>query len=192
MGQVKTTLFDLPAGVDRAATLARIEARCVRDESGCLLFQGFVNRKGYGAMCVAGKAWTIHRLAYALAHGPIPSGMFVCHRCDRPNCCEPSHFFLGDHTANQRDMVAKGRHAKGRKKFCRRGHPLTGDNVRISKGGFRNCKECARIRLRVLAGWPEDLAETMPPTEKGQRPMGRSWKRVRGNVATVREDASHD
>jgi hypothetical protein len=190
MGSVRTSLFDLPASVDRSKVAARIKARSKRSTSGCRLWQGWLNRKGYGELSAGGRSWMAHRLAYVLAHGPIPPGMFVCHTCDRPNCVEPSHFFLGDHTANQRDMVAKGRHAKGRKKFCRRGHPLTGDNVRRSKSGFRNCRECARIRLRVLAGWPEEFAETMPPTEKGHRPFGRSWKRVRGNVATVRENAS--
>jgi hypothetical protein len=50
-----------------------------------------------------------HRFAYTYHYGPIPFGLFVCHHCDRPSCCEPRHLFLGTATVNNRDAIVKGR-----------------------------------------------------------------------------------
>lgn len=50
-----------------------------------------------------------HRLAYREFVGPIPEGMKVCHTCDNPPCCRPSHLFLGTDEDNTQDAISKGR-----------------------------------------------------------------------------------
>lgn len=66
--------------------------------------------RGYGRLSADGKARIAHRMAWMLTHGPIPPGMFVCHHCDNPPCCNPYRcLFLGTPADNAADCVAKGR-----------------------------------------------------------------------------------
>ncbi len=44
-----------------------------------------------------------HVFAWVLEHGPIPSGLEICHSCDVPDCCEVSHMRLGTRKENMRD-----------------------------------------------------------------------------------------
>lgn len=77
----------------------------------CEEWQGSRTLQGYGRIGRAGKR--AHRMVWEQAYGPIPAGMFVCHRCDNPPCVKLSHLFLGTPADNMADKVRKGRQAKG-------------------------------------------------------------------------------
>ncbi len=64
----------------------------------------------YGVVWNNGKRWKTHRFAFVDTNGPIASiKTLVCHTCDNPPCCNPSHLFLGTHQDNALDCRDKGR-----------------------------------------------------------------------------------
>lgn len=95
----------------------RLVSRLKATPDGCLEWQGACNYKGYGQISVGTGAQKrrvgTHRLAYEIAHGPIPEGMVVRHRCDNRPCCNPFHLEVGTHADNTRDMVERGRAVRG-------------------------------------------------------------------------------
>lgn len=50
-----------------------------------------------------------HRVAYELGYHKQAGELYVCHHCDNPVCCNPSHLFLGTARDNVMDSVDKGR-----------------------------------------------------------------------------------
>lgn len=84
-------------------------------ESGCWIWMGALDRKGYGRHGAGQKRTaSAHRSSYAAKFGSIPDGLAVCHRCDVPSCVNPQHLFLGTQKENVEDMARKGRHGKAR------------------------------------------------------------------------------
>jgi len=93
-------------------TISDLYAKCTHDnDSGCIVWTGPTNRNGYGRVYWEDrkKQYAAHRAAWELAVGPIPDGMFICHSCDNPPCCNWGHLFVGDSKANTKDMIEKGR-----------------------------------------------------------------------------------
>lgn len=63
----------------------------------------------YGLVDLGNKPQMAHRIAYRLATGEDPGELSVCHTCDNPPCCEPTHLWLGTHKENMADRTKKGR-----------------------------------------------------------------------------------
>lgn len=63
----------------------------------------------YGTFTYNGKEYQATRWIWTALNGPIPDGLFVCHKCDNPPCVRPDHLFLGTNSDNMKDCVRKGR-----------------------------------------------------------------------------------
>jgi hypothetical protein len=79
------------------------------DHRGCCIWIAGRSTSGYGQFRLDRRLEAAHRLAWQWAHGPIPAGMKVLHRCDIPACVNVEHLFLGTDQDNARDRAAKGR-----------------------------------------------------------------------------------
>ena len=80
----------------------------------CVLWQGPVDRYGYGVKSVRrrterdAKRVRAHRFAWVEAHGAIPEGMVVRHMCDNRVCVNVDHLELGTQADNVRDASERG------------------------------------------------------------------------------------
>jgi hypothetical protein len=100
---------------------------------------------GYGNFYDGSRLIVAHRYAYISLVGPIPAGMVLDHLCRNPSCVNPDHLRV----LTRRENTLCGYNSpadNARKTHCHRGHPLSGENVRIRSQGDRFCKECRRIR----------------------------------------------
>ena len=78
-------------------------------ERGCLEWTACRIRDGYGVFGIGSKTFLAHRIAYFISTGDDPLELLVCHHCDNPSCCEPSHLWLGTDAENGIDRDRKGR-----------------------------------------------------------------------------------
>jgi len=156
---------------------ARVLRRTVRSPSGCWLWQGAHNGKGYGTIGRPGQTnILVHRVAL-LVHKPdqLAPGLQADHMCHDRNCWEPtpcSHRRCVN-PAHLRLVTAKENNARRLEgNTCRLGHLYS-----VRRNGARfcpTCQELARLGLRYtraqLASWdtlPLELADLAASSPSG-------------------------
>jgi len=60
-------------------------------------------------MTINNKRHLAHRVSYAVFHGTIPDGAYICHHCDVTDCVNPDHIYAGNAKTNRADCIKRGR-----------------------------------------------------------------------------------
>lgn len=146
----------------------------VDKSDGCWLWRGALFSNGYGQVSRTGGGIGAHRVSWFLAYGPIPDGLFVCHRCDNPPCVNPDHLFLGTAKDNRLDMMSKG-------KTTRPSQPVRGEMhfwAKLTEDDVRSIRDLAAIgqTQRAIAGQFH-----IAPSRVCDIVNRRSWAHVRQN-----------
>ena len=120
----------------------RFFARVVEDGD-CWRWVGAQRPDGYGNFIGGdGRTWAAHRWAYEFFIGPIPDGLHLDHLCRNPSCVNPWHLDPVTAAVNNSRIPPENRRQPN--ELCRRGHPMTPDNVRVNARGGRCCLTCRR------------------------------------------------
>jgi hypothetical protein len=129
--------------------------------TGCRLWTGSVNRKGYGQISNQ-RPVLAHRVSWELYIGPIPNGLCVLHKCDIPSCVNHRHLFLGTQQDNSDDCCKKKRQLFGEQK----------PGAKLS--------DAAVIAIRQDSRTQREIAKSFGVSQSAiaQSKIGKTWKHV--------------
>lgn len=109
-------------------------------DTGCVIWLGAVNNKGYGCFAIDGRSQLAHRVAYEAMNGPIPDGLTIDHLCRVRNCVNPSH--LEAVTVGENNRRARALDVGGE---CGRGHRIESESdLYVAPRGRHECRACRR------------------------------------------------
>lgn len=139
------------------------------DRSGeCWLWQGRLDRFGYGRITVNQQPAKAHRISYETFVGPIPTGLQIDHLCRVRQCVRPDHLepvtakVNMERAAGATGTIA-GKRVGGMRlgEKCAEGHTVDGDNV-YQRRGLNYCLTCRRegARLHASGGKPRQRSYT--------------------------------
>jgi len=144
----------------------------------CWLWTGGTVGGGYGIFWLnhPKRMQVAHRFSWEILHGPVPSGLLLCHDCrplrDNPACVNPRHLFVGTCKDNTQDASQKGTLCKG------------------EENHFSKLTEGQVIQIRSLFDRGESnvsLAAKFGITKDGilKITSGTNWKHLLGRSDTV-------
>jgi hypothetical protein len=179
--QKETSLIKIARIAPLYDRLWRRVKRGRKDE--CWEWQGYKTILGYGQIgCSKPKKKILycHRVAWESVNGPIPEGIDICHKCDNPRCCNPSHLFAGTHEDNMRDCHAKKRSVH----FIRPDCFPTGEKSCRSKLKKHQVIQAMKMVSRGLPAWiiAEEFGVSRSAISKIAN--GKSWRKELSKLST--------
>lgn len=150
--------------------------------SGCFLWIGPCNRKGYGVLSAEGGAQIAHRASYEFHVGKIPDGLQLDHLCRTRCCINPRHL----EPVTLQENVRRGEVGKffRNKTHCPKGHPYDEDNTGRSQGE-RYCKECRNSVRRDIRSQITIPRISGPITFNGESHNLTEWAQIIGIALTT-------
>jgi len=79
-----------------------------REDHECWPWTGTTIADGRGMFQVGGKSVVAARVCLRVCGEVIPTGKYVLHRCDNPNCINPRHLYIGTAQDNINDAKDRG------------------------------------------------------------------------------------
>ena len=131
--------------------------------SGCWLWLGPLNAKGYGRLSIRKKRVLAHRFSHQQFKGDVPKHLCVLHECDNKLCVNPEHLSTGTQAKNSADMVARGRVCCGEARETSKLSAQEARYIRMSAERGVDLARCFNISQQVVC----DIRK------------GRSWKHLR-------------
>lgn len=156
----------------KQAELERLWVHVGIGAGGCWIWDGSRFPTGYGRLTLGGQTYYTHRIMHMIFVGEIAKGLHTDHLCRVRECCNPDHLEVVTCRENiLRSPIAPAA-VNASKTHCKRGHPLSGDNLELLEGVGRRCRTCAITAAREryaaatdtpLNGAPIDLSQPPAP-----------------------------
>ena len=133
----------------------------VDPNTGCWIWTGSLNNKGYGNFRVGDKVLKAHRFAYEYFVEPLDYSYEICHNCNNSKCVNPMHLRQDTRKSNMIDKSYAG----------------------PNKSQILSVDEVIKIKKELLHpyhGQQKDLAHFYKVTKQtiNEIKMGRNWSHL--------------
>jgi hypothetical protein len=146
----------LPTGIkERPITFMekRIAPRFVIQDGSCWQWIGRQTPYGYGELRVSGKTRKAHRVMWELVGKPVTDDSLVLdHLCNNRLCVNPNHLQEVTVKQNNDRSTTCLTTINSNKEYCYKGHPFSGDNLKIifkKTKPRRVCIQCRRYTAKI-------------------------------------------